>query len=147
MRLKLLFVTGTIAGYILGARAGRMKYEKIKSKATEAWENPRVQKVVAETQDFVKENAPVVADKLAEGARIASEKFAETATIAGTSVSEGSKVAVAGAKDAADKVAATAKEMSEKVAEAARSVAARVSGSSETPEDDDLDAAPGDRRH
>ena len=82
MRLKLLFVIGLIAGYILGSRAGRDKYEQIKAKATEAWENPRVQKVVAETQEFVKEKAPIVAEKVAEGAKVAGEKVAVGAKVA-----------------------------------------------------------------
>lgn len=94
MRLKLLFIVGLITGYLLGARAGRERYVQIKAKATEAWEDPRVQKVVSDTQDFVGENAPIVAEKVAEGAKAASELIAD-----------GAKAAAEGARIAADKVA------------------------------------------
>lgn len=147
MRLKLIFIVGLAAGYVLGARSGRAAYEGFRAKTTQAWEDPRVQKVVHEAEDFVKENAPIVADKVAEGAKVAAQKVAEgskvaaegakaagekiagTSKIAGQSVSEGTKVAVAGAVDAASKIADTAKDVSEKVAEAAKAVADKVTGS------------------
>lgn len=104
MRLKFLFVVGIGIGYVLGARAGRPRYDKLKAKATEAWEDPRVQKVVADTQEFVKENTPVVQEKV----------------VAGT------KAAVAGAQDAAARAAETAKDVSEKVAKVARHASENV---------------------
>ncbi|MET3768314.1 hypothetical protein ABIB15_000994 [Marisediminicola sp. UYEF4] len=154
MRLKLIFIVGLAAGYVLGARSGRAPYERLKAKSTEAWEDPRVQKVVHEAEDFVKENAPIVADKVAEGAKVAAQKIAEgskvaaegakaagekiagTSKIAGQSVSEGAKVAAAGAVDAASKIADTAKDVSEKVAEAAKGVADKVTGSDSSTEND-----------
>ena len=109
MRLKLLFIIGLVAGYIVGARAGRARYEQIRAAANDVWEDPRVQKAVTDTQEFVKDNAPLVAEKVAEGAKVASEKVAEGAKVAATSVAEGTRVAAAGAKDVAGKVAETAK--------------------------------------
>lgn len=104
MRLKLLFILGLGVGYVLGARAGRPCYEQIKAKATEAWEDPRVQKVVTDTQDFVKENAPIVQEKVAAG----------------------TKAAVAGAQDAAARASEIAKDVSERVAETTKVVSDRV---------------------
>lgn len=92
MRLRLIFIVGVITGYILGARAGRARYEKIKATATDAWEDPRVQKAVADTEEFIEKNAPIVAEKLSEGAKVAADRIADAARIAGTSITEGAKV-------------------------------------------------------
>jgi oxygen-dependent protoporphyrinogen oxidase len=53
MRGKLLFLAGAAAGYVLGARAGRRRYEQIKATATRLWESPGVQKQVTAVEDFV----------------------------------------------------------------------------------------------
>jgi hypothetical protein len=119
MRLKLLFIVGLGVGYVLGARAGRPRYEQIKAKATEAWEDPRVQKVVSETQEFVKENAPIVQEKVVEGTKAAAAGIHNAA--ARTSVL---------AKDVSEKVAVTTKEVSEKVAATSKDVSERVAKTS-----------------
>lgn len=85
MRLKLLFVAGLATGYVLGTKAGRRKYEEIKAKAAQAWEDPRVHKVVSDAQDFVKEAAPVVQAKVSE----ATAAAADTAKVAGQKVADG----------------------------------------------------------
>ncbi len=43
MRGKLLFLGGLAAGFVLGARAGREKYEEIVSTARKVKEHPTVQ--------------------------------------------------------------------------------------------------------
>ena len=55
MRGKLLFVTGAAVGYVLGTRAGRKRYEQMKSAALKVWESPGVQKQVNAVEDFVAE--------------------------------------------------------------------------------------------
>jgi oxygen-dependent protoporphyrinogen oxidase len=55
MRGKLLFVTGAAVGYVLGARAGRKRYEQMKAAAGKVWESPGVQKQVHAVEDFVAE--------------------------------------------------------------------------------------------
>jgi hypothetical protein len=52
MRGKLLFITGALAGYVLGARAGRQRYEQIKSAANDLWNAPPVQRRVSEVRDY-----------------------------------------------------------------------------------------------
>ena len=52
MRGKLLFVAGAAVGYVLGARAGRRRYEQIKSAAAKVWETPAVQKQVNAVEDY-----------------------------------------------------------------------------------------------
>jgi hypothetical protein len=55
MRGKLLFITGGLAGYVLGARAGRKRYEQIASAANELWNAKPVQRRVTEVRDFALE--------------------------------------------------------------------------------------------
>jgi hypothetical protein len=73
MRGKLLFVAGIGVGFVLGARAGRGSYERIKSRAQGAWNDPRVQQGVQGAGEFVKKEAPVAAAKLKDAAVSATE--------------------------------------------------------------------------
>lgn len=62
---KLLFVLGAGIGYILGAKAGRERYEQISQKAETLWTNPKVQSTVED----VKAQAPKAAEKVAGSAK------------------------------------------------------------------------------
>lgn len=62
MRGKILFVAGLGIGYVLGTRAGREKYEQLKSTAMKLWNDPRVQRQVDSAEAFVKDKAPDVAE-------------------------------------------------------------------------------------
>jgi hypothetical protein len=62
---KLMLLAAFAAGYVLGARAGRARYEQIKSAATKVRNDPRVQ-----------EKAPVVADKVTSAASTAASAVA-----------------------------------------------------------------------
>src|SRR4051794_1396152 len=50
MRGKLMFITGLAAGFVLGSRAGREKYEEISSNAKKLWEHPTVQEAAGVAQ-------------------------------------------------------------------------------------------------
>lgn len=69
MRGKLLLVIGLAAGYVLGARAGRERYEDIKRATGKLWNDPRVQHQVHNAEDFAKDKAPEVVEFLADGAK------------------------------------------------------------------------------
>lgn len=69
MRGKLILVVGLAAGYVLGARAGRERYEDIKRAASKLWNDPRVQHQVRNAEDFAKDKAPDVVEFLADGAK------------------------------------------------------------------------------
>ncbi len=73
MRGKLLLVVGLAAGYVLGAKAGRDRYEDIKRATGKLWSDPRVQrqvkKVEGRAKDFAKDKAPEVVDFLSDGAK------------------------------------------------------------------------------
>jgi hypothetical protein len=66
---KILFVAGLGLGYVFGTRAGREKYEELRTAALKVWNDPRVQKQVDAAQDFVKDKAPEVADFVSDNAK------------------------------------------------------------------------------
>jgi len=69
MKGKILLLTGLAVGYVLGTRAGRERYEEIKSAANKLWADPRVQKPVKQAEDFVKDKAPEVAEFVSDGVK------------------------------------------------------------------------------
>lgn len=69
MRGKLILVTGIAIGYVLGAKAGRERYEQIRRGASRLWNDPRVQGPVQQAEDFAKDKAPEVVEFLADGAK------------------------------------------------------------------------------
>jgi hypothetical protein len=52
MKGKLLFATGLAVGYVLGARAGRKRYDQIAAAADKVWQSPGIQKQVHAAQDY-----------------------------------------------------------------------------------------------
>jgi hypothetical protein len=50
MRGKLWFLGGLAAGFVLGARAGRERYEEIVTNARKVWEHPTVQEAAGVAQ-------------------------------------------------------------------------------------------------
>jgi hypothetical protein len=50
MRGKMMFLAGLAAGFVLGSRAGREKYEEIRSSAKKLWESPSVQEAAGVAQ-------------------------------------------------------------------------------------------------
>jgi hypothetical protein len=45
-----MFITGLAAGFVLGSRAGREKYEEITANAKKVWEHPTVQEAAGVAQ-------------------------------------------------------------------------------------------------
>lgn len=73
MKNKLVFASGLAVGYVLGTRAGRANYEKLKVKARELWRNPKVQETVSEAAGAVKSKAPEVQEQAVQAVKKASE--------------------------------------------------------------------------
>lgn len=67
---KFSFVAGVGVGYLLGARAGRQQFEKIRSAGQQVWQNPRVQTGVHRVEERVtqvaRDQASAMTDKVAE---------------------------------------------------------------------------------
>lgn len=72
MKSKLLFVTGLAVGYVLGARAGRKRYEQIAGAANKVWQSPGIQKQVHAAQDFAAEKVGDIPGAVFDGARKAA---------------------------------------------------------------------------
>ena len=65
MLAKTLTLVAGAAGYVLGARAGRERYNQIKEQTDRLRNSPKVQKAASDAQDVVAEKAPVLRDKVA----------------------------------------------------------------------------------
>ena len=74
MKGKILLLTGLAVGYVLGTRAGRERYEEIKTAANKLWSDQRVQKPVKQAEDFVKDKAPEVAEFVTDGVKTVVNK-------------------------------------------------------------------------
>lgn len=70
MRYKLTFVAGFAVGFVLGARAGRERYDQLARAARSFVESPQVQEtaglVGAKATDLVGQTRRKVTDKVAE---------------------------------------------------------------------------------
>ena len=69
---KLVGLTAFAAGYVLGARAGRERYEQIRRLALRIKNDPRVQETAHTAADKAREQAPIVGHKLADAAKHAA---------------------------------------------------------------------------
>lgn len=120
MKGKIGIVVGLTAGYVLGARAGRQRYEQIKDAYLRVYNTPAVQKQVDKVGEFGKSAAFALPSVLWSSA----VKITRAATTKGTA---GDKLdaALDASKDAADDV----KEAAETTADAVSSSAKRSTGS------------------
>ena len=123
MRGKIGIVIGLAAGYVLGSRAGRERYEQIKDGVQKVWDTPQVQKQVDKAKELGKSAALAVPSALWDGA----VKMGKAATKGG-SAGDRLDAAIRAGKESADDVvragemtAAEAKEAAAEVAKAADS--------------------------
>jgi hypothetical protein len=80
-------VLGFAAGYIVGSRAGRKQFDRIKSAATDLWERPEVQNTVKKVDDFVADKVPVVHNLGAAAVDSVSSSPSDSATTPGSTTS------------------------------------------------------------
>lgn len=129
---KITFFAGVGVGYVLGAAAGRQRFEQIKSAATKTWNNPTVQKGVDAAQDQAAKGAKsatsslkdaaagsptatklvdAAADKVEEktGAGVSSDTSASPGAASGGSKGSGSKESTAPAHAGAPTTGSKAK--------------------------------------
>lgn len=80
MKGKVLFVAGLATGYVLGTRAGRKRYEQIKSGWEKVWNTEPVQKQVAMVEGFAKARISEVPKALFTGAKKVASTIASDST-------------------------------------------------------------------
>lgn len=68
MKGKIGLIVGLGAGYVLGTRAGRERFEQIRSQWLKVWERDEVQDQVDKVKDFAKSQAGAVPGALWNGA-------------------------------------------------------------------------------
>lgn len=69
MFAKTLTLAAAAAGYVLGARAGRERFDQIKEQADRLKNSPQMQKAASDAQDVMADKAPAVKDKVASMAK------------------------------------------------------------------------------
>ncbi len=114
MRGKAGLVVGLAVGYVLGSRAGRQRYEQIKSQALKVWNLEPVQKQVGKAKDFAKSSAMALPSTLWDSA----VKVTKAATSKGTA-GERLDAAVQAGKESVDAVSTAADTSAEAVKQAA----------------------------
>ncbi|WP_299088959.1 hypothetical protein [uncultured Microbacterium sp.] len=114
MRGKIGIVVGLAAGYVLGSRAGRERYDQITSNFLKVWNTDPVQKQVSKAKDLGKTAALALPSAVWDGA----VKMTKAATRSGT---PGQKLdsALKAGKASADDVARGAEVTADEVKKAA----------------------------
>lgn len=77
---KLSFLVGFGAGYVLGARSGRERYDQIADKAQELWRDPRVQEKAQQAQEVMKDKVGASGDGSSTGVSTGSRPGSGAAT-------------------------------------------------------------------
>lgn len=114
MRGKVGLVIGLAAGYVLGSRAGRERYEQIKTQALKVWNLDPVQQQVAKGKEFAKSAAMALPTTLWDSA-------VKVTRAAGAKGTPGQKLdaAIHAGSDAADEIGAAAATSAKAVRDAA----------------------------
>ena len=74
---KVMMVGAAAAGYVLGSRAGRRRYEQIKTQANRFWHEPKVRQAASQAMDLAQDVAIQAEKKLADAVDLAREKAPE----------------------------------------------------------------------
>lgn len=127
MRGKVGLIVGIAAGYVLGSRAGRERYDQIKTQWLKVWNTEPVQKQVGKITEVTKTAAMALPSTLWDSA----VKVTKAATSKG---SPGQKL---------DSAIAESKRSADKVNKAAETSARAVQDAAEDALDDIADASKG----
>ena len=75
MKIKTILVVAAAAGagYVLGTRAGRAKFDELKARASEFAHSPQAQEAVSKVADLAKQNAGKLPDPLADAVTSAAD--------------------------------------------------------------------------
>lgn len=114
MRGKAGLVIGLAAGYVLGTRAGRERYEQIRTQWLKVWNTEPVQKQVGKAKEFAMSTAMALPSTLWDSA-VKVGKAASTKGTAGQKLD----AAIKTAKDSADEIGDAAEKSAKAVKDAA----------------------------
>ena len=103
MRGKAALVVGLVAGYVLGARAGRERYEQIKAQAEKVWDQPVVQGQVEKVKAFGVSAMKSVPGVVWKGAKSVTGAASQSGSVSERAERAG-RAAKASAQDVADAV-------------------------------------------
>jgi hypothetical protein len=115
MRGKVGLVIGLAAGYVLGSRAGRERYEQIKAQVDKVWNLEPVQEQVGKAKDFAKSTAMALPSTLWDSAL----KVTKSATSKGTTPGQKLDAAIRTGQSQADEVSTAAETSARAVKDAA----------------------------
>jgi hypothetical protein len=98
MKGKVTFMAGFGAGYVLGARSGRERYDQIMKKLEELWRDPRVQQKTHQAERVAQDKAQQAGQTLKEkaGSVAASVRSSTTSSSAGNGADMTAGVRMAG---------------------------------------------------
>ena len=107
---KLGMLAAGAVGYVLGARAGRERYDQIVTSAQRLWSNPKVQEASQQAQLYAREKAPEVGEKLSDAAvDVAKAAAIKVTEVVGSSDSTSSSSSGSGSGSGTTKKAAAKK--------------------------------------
>jgi hypothetical protein len=130
----LIIAVGIAAGYVLGARAGREKYDALVERANGIWRDPRVARARRETARYAREQAPIIRDRAQTVAKdVATRTVAATRDVTDRTVSA--------AKDAADRATTVAKDTADKATTVVKDTAEKTTTVTKNARDRTVTAA------
>lgn len=127
----LALAVGVAIGYVLGTRDGRARYDQMKTKVTELWEDPRVVRARKDVEAYARQQAPVIRERAEAAAKAAPGVAKDVAGKVATAATDVAGQVAGTAKDVAAKTTAAAKDVSAKATATAKDVrtqATRVAG-------------------
>lgn len=71
---KIVVLAAAAGGYVLGAKAGRERYEQIRINALRLWRNPQVQKTTTQSADLVKDKVSEAKAHMSDATREVFDK-------------------------------------------------------------------------
>jgi hypothetical protein len=122
----LVIAFGVAVGYVLGARAGRERYEEIVERVNGVWRDPRVTRARREAAQYAREQAPVIAERAQAVAKATPGAIADASKATAAAAKDVADRATALAKDTADRATTVAKDARERTVSAATLAATRV---------------------
>jgi len=132
MKARNLLIVGLGIGYVLGARAGRERYEEIRDKAQELWHSPQVVRRREEAAAYARRQAPLIRDTLDNVVHAAPGVISDGANAIVDTATELVDSTASAAKTVATKTATTAKSAASAVATGAQGLAGKATAAAKS---------------